>query len=176
MGKNFRDIDKGYKASMKRWSALGGVLQVGIPDDGTMHSGGGISLVALGILHEFGQGDIPERSWLRSWFDANQSFIKSSLFTMVRAVAAGTLTKEEAINKLGKVWVGQVEEGITNRIPPPNLPATLAAKARLGQGSTPLIAEGEMYSAITYLYALAENATPQPAKKGPKHSVGRRRQ
>lgn len=172
MAKSFQDIDHGYKAAMKRYSASGGVLQVGVPDDGTLHSGGKISLADLGILHEFGSGPIPERSWLRSWFDGNQGFIKSSLFTMVKAVAAGTMTKEEAINRLGKVWVGQVEEGITNRISPPNLPATVQAKG----SDVPLIDEGEFYSAITYLYSLAEKGTPVAAKKAPKHSTGRRRQ
>lgn len=45
----------------------------------------GITLAEVMAKHEFGAGkEIPERSWLRSWFDANVEQLKQDMITAMR--------------------------------------------------------------------------------------------
>lgn len=166
--------DKGYKAALKRYSAMGSKLQVGVPSDGTMHSGGDMTIADLATIHEFGLG-VPERSFLRAWFDGNQGRIRKMISLMQQSVATGKRTQEQALALLGQKWVSEIQVRMSANIPPPLKPATIQRKG----SSIALIDTGQLRSAITYIIQLANGPKQQaPAKTQPGagRARGRRRQ
>ena len=141
------DRDRGFKALVKRVGKMArssGILTVGIHDDaGTT---GGLAVATVATFHEFGLGNNPERSFLRSWFDAKQASIAKQMTQAERAVVKGLITQEQAINRLGLRFVGEIQAKIASGIPPANAPSTAARKG----SSTPLIDTGQLRSSVSH--------------------------
>lgn len=141
------DRDRGYKSLVRRigkMSRKAAILTVGIHDDAG--STGGLSVAAVGGFHEFGMGNNPERSFLRSWFDEKEADIADMMTKAEVGVYKGTTTQEQALERLGLRFVGEVQAKIVGGIPPANDPATIARKG----SSTPLIDTGHLKSAIKH--------------------------
>lgn len=147
--KKVKDVDKGYKRLMVRAKDLARVapVRVGVhPDEGQQHYADGVSVIDVAIWNEFGTETIPERSFIRAWFDLNRDKVKLSIERMMQAVMAGKYTKDQALNLLGLRWVAEVQKRMSEGIPPPNAPSTIAKKG----SDKPLIDTGQLRSSIKH--------------------------
>lgn len=107
------------------------------------------TLAAVAMDHEYGTDVLPERSWLRSWFDANTDRLRQEMTAAMRGEYQG---KEDAVRALGEKWreelrdfIGKGEGSLT--------PITLDTYKRkeaagLSSPETPLYATGQLVEAI----------------------------
>ncbi len=95
--------------------------------------------------HEYGLG-VPQRSFIRSWYDGNKSQIENDIRTMMRAAAKGGAPANRGLQQLGALFAAQIQKGISAGIAPANHPDTIKRKG----SSTPLIDTGQLRSAISW--------------------------
>lgn len=103
-------------------------------------------LAVIAAIHEFGLGDMPQRSFLRSAYDENLPVIDK----MIQHVANGAvfgLGTNAALNQLGNVVQGMVQRKIVDGPFTPNSPATIKRK----KSSKPLIDTGHLRQSIRYV-------------------------
>lgn len=103
-------------------------------------------LAVIAAIHEFGLGDMPQRSFLRSAYDENLPMIDK----MIQHVANGAvfgLGTNAALNQLGNVVQGMVQRKIVDGPFVPNSPATIKRK----KSSKPLIDTGHLRQSIRYV-------------------------
>lgn len=103
-------------------------------------------LAVIAAIHEFGLGDMPQRSFLRSAYDENLPMINK----MIQRVANGAvfgLGTNAALNQLGNVVQGMVQRKIVDGPFVPNSPATIKRK----KSSRPLIDTGHLRQSIRYV-------------------------
>lgn len=103
-------------------------------------------LAVIAAIHEFGLGDMPQRSFLRSAYDENLPVIDK----MIQRVANGAvfgLGTNAALNRLGNVVQGMVQRKIVDGPFVPNSPATIKRK----KSSKPLIDTGHLRQSIRYV-------------------------
>ncbi len=118
---------------------------------GQHHSGQ--SLPEIAAIHEFGAGNVPERSFLRATIDANQKEYMSRVRSafdggLVRAAndqMGAMATTDAALKRLALKVQGDVRKRIADGIPPANSPATVKKKG----SSTPLVDTGQLRASIT---------------------------
>lgn len=139
------DKDRGYDALFKRLGKSAHVT-VGIHSDrGADGHGKGVTVADIASWAEFGLGQ-PERSWLRGWVEEQENDIEKAIRALGVAVVEGPLDAEEAIEQLGQLLKGKIQERIANGIAPPNAASTIARKG----SSKPLIDSGQFRSSIDY--------------------------
>ena len=144
-----RDTDKGYRKLVNTLSGNPKTrITVGVHEVAgqEIHPGTTLTVAELATIHEFGTDTIPERSFLRAWFDENRERCHEAVKRMAQSVMRGERSREDAIEILGQTFVAQIQKRIAKGIPPPNSPATIAAKG----SSTPLIDTGILRTSITY--------------------------
>jgi hypothetical protein len=144
-----RDIDHGYKALFSRLrrakTRIGAAssqspthrISIGIHGDeaAIRYNGeaGDVSLVEVAAAHEYGIG-VPERSFIRAWFDDNRQRLARELkFAERPSSSAATPTP---MKQLAQRWASEVKARITSRSGrlKPLAPATIAARERAGIG------------------------------------------
>jgi hypothetical protein len=113
---------------------------------GSVDHGGGTTTLEVAIWNEFGTTRIPERSFLRAWFDEHKDEARVLWTKLMRSVAMGTRSQEDAVNLFGLHCVGQIQDRISQSIPPPNADSTVKRKG----SSTTLIDTGVLRSSITH--------------------------
>ena len=147
MGFRLKDTDHGWKARLKGLLALKAPAHV---DVGILESAGvekdGTSVIDVAEWHEFGTATIPERSFIRAWFDEAEPQLRQDFAALMRTVAAGKRTRAEVLELMGQRMVGQVQARMAAGVPPPNAPSTVRRKG----SSTPLIDTGVLRSSVTY--------------------------
>lgn len=149
MANSVRVVDRGARRVVQSIGTMKGplALVVGVmgKEGGKVHGQGkGATVAEIAAAHEFGLG-VPERSWLRGWFDEHRTEIQEDLKKVSRAVILGRLTREQGLELLGVKYVGQIQARIATSLPPPNAEATIRKKG----SSTTLIDSGQFRSAIT---------------------------
>jgi hypothetical protein len=127
-----------------------GTVKVGIMGAEAAADHGGATTAEVASKHEFGV-DVPRRSWLRDPIDRSESKLKKRLRNIGKQVISGD-ELENGLELFGSVLVGELQENISNRIPPPLSQATIEQKtnAQGKSASVPLIRTGQMRSSITY--------------------------
>lgn len=146
-GVTVSDTDHGYRELVKR--VFGGVrarVAVGVFSQDAHPDAEGLTMVALATIHEFGLGNVPERSFLRAYVDENEARIRKAAGALMQSVVEGRRTKEQALDALGLWMVGQVQKRIADGVPPPNAESTIAQKG----SDTPLIDTGALRTAIKH--------------------------
>ena len=140
------DKDLGYQSLLRRLLP-GPELTVGIHNEEGMkkHEKSDLSILAIGIIHEFGAGVVPERSFIRAWFDQNEEQIKADIYFAALQVVNGTITRDAALQALGDKFVRGIHARMLAGIPPP---LTKAVAKRKGHDIA-LIDTAEMFDAIT---------------------------
>lgn len=114
-------------------------------EGGAAHVGSEELTVAdVGTFHEFGTRTIPQRSFIRGWFDEAQPFIRETLRTQFAAVVAGKRPVEQAAERCALAFEGAVKQRISRGIPPPLAASTIQRKG----SSTPLIDTGQLRNAV----------------------------
>ena len=163
MSVRITDKDNGAKALLERVSDLAKrnpVISVGIMDGGRggreasqAHSAkaGSPTIRDIAEWNEFGTDLIPERSFIRAWFDEAESGLRVDLAKLTQSVVTGKRTADEVLEILGLRSVGQIQARISQGIPPENAPSTKKQKAAsVDAETTPLIDTGVLRSSITY--------------------------
>jgi hypothetical protein len=130
--------------------------ELGFANDGAVSGGGALTVADVGTFHEFGVSPfqlpsgavhpgIPQRSFIRAWFDESQDFIRETLSSQMKLVVAGKITAETAGKRIALVFEGSVKQRIAKGIGPPLAARTIAAKG----SSKPLIDKGQLRAAVT---------------------------
>lgn len=160
MSVRIKDTDKGFARLLREVAPLGrgAGLTVGIhaQEGAQAHSSEGgreLTIVEVAAFNEFGLG-VPERSFIRAWFDEGKTANHDALRLIVTRIMKGEIKAAEALEQLGLKFVGGVQQRIARGINPPNAPATIARK----NSSKPLIDKGQLRQAI--VSKLTGKATP----------------
>ena len=157
-----KDNDRGWAELRKGLKALGGAEVkaglVGAKADAA-HAGGGhtngvkrdaqgrflkgsgahvagngeMSVADIGLIHEFGTDKVPERSFIRSTFDANLPKYDRLLTNLERAVYAGRSAVNGALDLLGSTMASDMKARIRAGIAPALAALTVARKTALGR-------------------------------------------
>jgi hypothetical protein len=142
------DRDHGYSKLLRgaAKASRGATLDLGVLGEAGSEQRGDVQLAELALIHELGLGNVPERSWLREWFDANLSPNRKAIRNAMAKVARGKLTTDQALELLGLRWAGEIKQRISSGIAPPNAPETVEKKG----SSVPLIDKGQFRQSITH--------------------------
>lgn len=146
-----QDVDKGYAALVKRFYAAGGapVIDVGVLEAEGLkaHEGGeNVTVLDVAIWNEFGTGQIPERSFIRAWFDENATKAREFTRRLLESVVLGKRNLPDVPELLGQTFVAQIQKRMSAGVPPANAPSTIDRKG----SSKPLIDTGQLRSSVTY--------------------------
>lgn len=139
-----------YKIDLKPWrelvntvkKAAGMRVRVGIFEG---------QLAFIGLCHEYGTKNIPQRSWLRGTFAIRRDEIIAFQGRIAKLMLNGKIDETRAMNLIGAYMVSLIKEQIVQFGPMifvPLKPATIAAK---GGKTAPLINTGQMLNAITFV-------------------------
>lgn len=167
MSAKIKDVDQGYQKTLHIFRNLGLSLSLGVmgeagarPHRDPNGKAGALTVGEVAAIHELGLG-VPERSWLRAWFEANHKMVIADVKAGMVQIAQGRLTPEALLDLLGQKYVGEIRKRIQAGIDPPLAQETIDRK----KSSTPLIDTGQLWSAITYeVRRLASNADIQAFK------------
>lgn len=153
-----RSIDRGFNALLKRARIPKVAIATGVlakHGDQPKRAGEGehaeaLTLIEVAVWNEFGTSDgrVPERSFIRAWFDAEEPQLREMLTALLREVVAGKLTSQQALDRMGLHCVGQIQKRIAEGIPPENAESTVQRKG--GGKTTPLIDTGQLRSSISF--------------------------
>lgn len=108
----------------------------------------GASLIEVAAAHEYGAG-VPERSFIRSWFDENKARLARELRYAELAELRGE--NPDALKYLAQRWASEVRDRLVRRLAhlKPLAPSTIAARERAGISSeAPLDATGQLMGSI----------------------------
>jgi len=185
------DVDKGWEAIKKMIASLAqgksyvkiGILGAKAATVDPAHSGAGakepLTNVALAVYHEFGTATIPERSFVRSTFDAKKEQYVALLRKLLPAVYEGKTTPKAVLEIAGYKAEWDMKNAIVKGpgIPPPLAPATIKAKMRQGAWNTkgraakaakgqaqdpprPLVDTGHLWRAIDHVVVTQDREQP----------------
>lgn len=140
--------DRGYSKLIRVVQAQAGyAVTVGVQGSKAEADHGGLTVGELAAIHEFGLG-VPERSFLRAWFDQNSVQVQNDLRAATRQILLGRLTPERAAEVLGLRLAGQIQTFIADgHVKPALSQQTIRRKG----SSVPLIDTGQLRSAISYI-------------------------
>ena len=154
-----RDIDLGYKdfqRFVKGLRVTGPDVLVGLigSDAEADHKEApGLTVAAIGAIHEFGVDEppvrIPQRSWMRAPFDENRRKYMTLLVRLTRTVflLGKGMTLERALGIVGLIAEEDMRKAIRAKIPPALKAATVRAKG----SDVPLLDTGQLIQSITHL-------------------------
>lgn len=106
----------------------------------------GASIAQIAAYNEFGTDVIPERSFMRSGFDENQSRIVNFANKQFGLVIDGALNLNDALGLIGQLVQGIIQVKIRQIRTPPNAPSTIKKKG----SDKPLIDFGQMIQSVRY--------------------------
>jgi hypothetical protein len=146
-GARITDRDRGYAALMRRVErAAVAKLVVGVlaRDGDAPQEGGDTDVLAIAIVQEFGGGDVPERSFLRSWADTHRTENAARLRRVASVVVQGG-NEERELGAVGREMADELRAWMRAGIAPPLAPSTIAEKG----DATPLVG-GQLEGAIGF--------------------------
>jgi hypothetical protein len=109
---------------------------------------GPMNLVSVATVHEFGSGNIPERSFLRATVDLNKKRYFEIQFRALKDFVDGRLSIVDGLSVLGFSAVRDCQNRIVSGIKPRLKPATI--ESRIKKSSTPLLDTGQLRQGITF--------------------------
>jgi len=120
-------------------------VSVGIHEDdgGKAHGEDGLTTADVGSFHEFGLG-VPQRSFLRGYFDEHQAEIDEASDAAVERILGGADPRQQA-GRVGLLMESGIKERMLARIPPPLAPST---RKRRGESAVPLVDTSQLIGAV----------------------------
>lgn len=145
-----RVIDRGYRAFMRKVGAAakGRGVTVGVHGEaGAAGASGadGLTVADVATANEFGLG-VPERSFVRRWFETHETDNVEILTRAGEAIVRRGMSVDAALERAGLAFVASMQDRIRGGIEPPNAEITIIRKG----SSTPLIDTGQLVSSITF--------------------------
>jgi hypothetical protein len=113
-------------------------------EDGALTPSSGLTVAEVAAFHEFGTRTIPQRSFIRAWFDESLAENRGLIRSQLTLAASGKISLESALARVALKCEADVKRRIRNRIPPPLATSTIARKG----SSVPLISTGQLRAAI----------------------------
>jgi hypothetical protein len=107
---------------------------------------GPLTILQVATVHEYGLGNCPERSFIRSWADEKQSEHIDTLRKIAVAVAKGTFSAQTGLERAGNLFVAEVQAKISSNIAPPLKKATSDRK----HSTVALVDTGQMKASIRF--------------------------
>jgi hypothetical protein len=154
MASRVKDIDRGFKAFVRRWKRANRGLSVTVgvqPPEAQEKREGGIDMVGIAAVHEFGapSRNIPQRSFLRSTYDENRKKYQKQITKRVgKGVVTGGAPAAAALREIGTVYQNDVQDKMrSGGITPPLSPSTINARPK--GDAVPLVDTGRLLGAIT---------------------------
>lgn len=148
-GVKVEDKDHGYNALVKKIDGMDRLaILVGVFErEGAMpHGDDAFTVLDVAAVHEFGTATIPQRSFIRAWFDENLERAREALRRLMVQALQGKMTPEQCVEKFG-LWVqGEIQKRIAQGIPPPLAESTVEKKG----SSVPLVNTGQLRSSVTF--------------------------
>lgn len=137
------DRDYGYSSLLVRVKdATPTVIKVGVPDtareDGKLND-------EIGMVHEFGLGHVPQRSFIRAWVDQNYGAIEEELTSAATTSVKGGKSWNAAMRDFATYCVRGIRAHIRTNIPPPLQAKTVARKG----SSVALIETQQLINSVT---------------------------
>lgn len=128
----FKDTDNGYQRLQDAINALPGKIELGLLGDAAarQHPNSKLTVAALGAVHEYGLGGMPERSFIRAFVDQDE-FPKMAV-QFAREAAAGSFSVAAFRQKFGEWCVQGMQARMDAGINPPLYPETINRKSRVG--------------------------------------------
>jgi hypothetical protein len=105
-----------------------------------------LSLLEVAVVHEFGGGSVPQRSFIRATIDEKRAEIERLQQHLAMQVVEGKLSPEQALGVLGAKVAAWCKVRIAAGIAPALKPATVKRKG----SSKPLIDTGQLRSSVTW--------------------------
>jgi len=129
------------------------VLKVGVMRPGEQHNEQGTTVGQIAAAHEFGLGNVPQRSFVRRWFDEEeQAFSRLAAGLMAQGFAGGFAGLRQALELAGVKAAAGIKNFITEGRATPAItnPRTIASKERRGffPPYTPLVETGALRNSI----------------------------
>lgn len=124
-------------------------VEVGVLGDAAAETHRGAQSVTLADVaswNEFGLGHVPERSFLRAWFDGATRENRATLKRAAEHVTARRMELARALELCGVKFQAEVQKRISQGVPPPNAPVTIERKG----SAIPLIDKGQLVQGITF--------------------------
>ena len=126
-------------------------IRVGFFENSKYPDGTPIAYVAA--IQEFGYGPIPPRPFMRPAEEANKGKWLKGIAAGVRAVIAGQVTLDHALEQVGMVAAGDVRKAIKAVTAPPLAESTVRARQSRKKGKKavsrkPLVDTGQMLQAV----------------------------
>lgn len=146
-----QSTDSGRAALIAELTRSSRRISVGIPSDAAAaaaRGGRGLTVGQVAGFHEYGAPPhLPQRSFLRSWFDVSKKRNAEIIRRLLGAALAGRVTVSQALERIGLQFASDVKLRISEgRITPDIKQET---KDRKGS-DVPLIDTGQLRAAITY--------------------------
>lgn len=139
------------------------VVTVGVQESAKPHideNGKALDMAGLAAIHEFGDAEIPERSFLRSTFETRDDDWEAAAEKQWLKVAQNRQTVKGMLVFMGVVMSADVKKTILAGISPALSPMTLAKRMQKGAhgggaasragSTTPLIDSGQLLASITF--------------------------
>lgn len=150
--------DKGFTkffARLKRLGKPGFQISVGVHEEENQRDPPAnpqgkelLTMATLAAIHEYGveteQVSIPERSFLRSWYDERKVDVEKAIFATSLTLLTGGEDERKALERLAHGFAGEVQTKIRDGIPPALAQSTIDAKG----SSKPLIDTGQLRQSI----------------------------
>ena len=119
-------------------------IEVGFQGDETYDDG--TSLAEVAAYNELGSSDTPARPFMRQSFENHESELKAACDDANTLLSNGG-TAEQALNQIGIICRGLVQEEIVEGYFAPNAPSTIKKKG----SDQPLIDTGYMRQSVNYV-------------------------
>lgn len=143
----FIERDLGYGRILRELAEMEAtVVEVGLQNDGAA-SDDGVLVSHYGAVNEFGGGNVPERSFMRSTFDETVDKLVETRAKLVGGVYDSKLPAAQAAGLLGEMHQKDIQLKISSHPPPPNAPATVRRKGSSGT----LIDQGLMRQSVRWV-------------------------
>lgn len=149
MSHSIKDTDHGFRELRKRLAEATGDLTVGVhaSEGDEAHENTSLTVLQVAAFQEFGTSRAPRRSFIADWSDENEEAHKAQLRSMAKAVIAGSVKSvDQGLQRLGNLYVGEVQRRIAQGIEPPLAESTIKRKG----SSKPLIDTGQLRSSIRF--------------------------
>ena len=133
---------KRYFAELKKLAES--EIQVGFQSDQTYEDG--TSLAEIAAINELGSSDTPARPFMRQSFENHEAELKAGCEAANRIVNSGG-SAEQALQQLGAMAKGLVQDEIVNGDFAPNAESTIQKKG----SEQPLIDTGTMRQSVNFV-------------------------